>query len=1074
MWTATLATLVIGGVTFGVIAASASPTYIDLTTTGASGASNGGLFFQGTGPAGTGQFDPFLTIKTNASTEQGYNTCPPEFDTACIGNARTHSLSAAAIPPKTIGGVAYREFSLDANDQGSDDYMSIDEFKVYLDDQNNLTTYTDGAGGAAGTFGNDSGTAASMLYTMGDGVVLMRSQALSPGSGVSDVTVEIPDSLFPANCFYGSTTCNKFVVLFTHMGGAGASLAVGNGCASGCNYDVTAGFEEWRTALTPVVNVTKTAVPSVTRTFPWTVKKYVSVDGGATYQDASANLNLFNGDSANVKWKIEYTKGTAVDSNRQLTGTVTVTNPTGPTGVITTPIDATVNSVTDVLSQIGQSDSSITLSCPAFPITLAAGASFQCTYTKALPSSTTGTNTATAHLATGESYSGHADFDPATATATTVDDSALLDDDLDAALPKTVTGTGSEIYDNSQACGSSRTVPNTAVLTTNDTHTVLTDPASVVITCYGLTTTKDAHPSFGRTFDWSVKKEVSLDGTTYVDGNVDLKQFLGDSSTLYWRITPTRGAAQDSAFAVTGTIVVHNDTPLDATGVSVSDSISGGIGAAAVDCDPGTTGNQTTVNVAHNSTASCTYSATLTGTTTLLNTATATLFGQPYTGTASIDFTGVAPTTTDATATLTGDTLSSGLFPAPATSGTAVDYTTSAPCGESGTIKNTVTLTEGTSGTPRTDDAQATVTCLSLTVTKTATPSFTRTWTWTVNKGSGDKTLTLELGQTFLEPYSVTYQATKADSAFKVSGSITVTSPAGAPSRAVNVTDVYAAVGAAVDCNGATAGTGLPVNIAGGETLNCTYVVDLGNTLTNGSNVATATMTNVPSGTHNFTSNTVGVTFTTPTTETDETVNVTDTVPAGSFCTGLNTPATGCTVANAGTGPPSGSITASLPSPFTKTFTYTRIIGPYNSGQCGDHNVDNTASFTTTDSGATNNSSVTIVVHVPCPVGCTLTQGYWKTHSARGPAPFDDTWNDLPGGLAENILAGADSSAITSTLAQATTLLQTYTPAQIGALKATDPIRQQFISLAGILGSYNEGKIGPGHCSEDATTSSAP
>jgi hypothetical protein len=161
-------------------------------------------------------------------------------------------------------------------------------------------------------------------------------------------------------------------------------------------------------------------------------------------------------------------------------------------------------------------------------------------------------------------------------------------------------------------------------------------------------------------------------------------------------------------------------------------------------------------------------------------------------------------------------------------------------------------------------------------------------------------------------------------------------------------------------------------------------------------------------------------------------------------------------------------------------------------------------------------------VHVPCPIGCTLTQGYWKTHSIRGPAPFDDNWNNIPtlpyapgawGGNHEstvffysgqswytvfwtppkggnayyqlahqyeaavlNVLNAADPSAVTATLNSALALFNNplNTPASIGALKANAPLRQQFVSLAGILGSYNEGTIGPGHCSEDATSSNSP
>jgi len=72
-----------------------------------------------------------------------------------------------------------------------------------------------------------------------------------------------------------------------------------------------------------------------------------------------------------------------------------------------------------------------------------------------------------------------------------------------------------------------------------------------------------------------------------------------------------------------------------------------------------------------------------------------------------------------------------------------------------------------------------------------------------------------------------------------------------------------------------------------------------------------------------------------------------------------------------------------------------------------------------------------------------------------------------------NILNGADPSAVTTTLNTALTLFQTYTPAQIGALKGNNALRNQFVNLAGILGSYNEGTIGPGHCDEDATARTA-
>lgn len=140
--------------------------------------------------------------------------------------------------------------------------------------------------------------------------------------------------------------------------------------------------------------------------------------------------------------------------------------------------------------------------------------------------------------------------------------------------------------------------------------------------------------------------------------------------------------------------------------------------------------------------------------------------------------------------------------------------------------------------------------------------------------------------------------------------------------------------------------------------------------------------------------------------------------------------------------------------------------------------------------------------HSPVVGGCTYTQGYWKTHSEFGPAPYDDTWAQLPNGASTtfflsgqsynqvfntapagnayyqlahqwmaaqlNMLDGASVPAnVASAFGTAQSLFGTYTPAQIGALKGSDALRKQFVSLAGILADYNEGKSGPGHCGNE-------
>ena len=133
--------------------------------------------------------------------------------------------------------------------------------------------------------------------------------------------------------------------------------------------------------------------------------------------------------------------------------------------------------------------------------------------------------------------------------------------------------------------------------------------------------------------------------------------------------------------------------------------------------------------------------------------------------------------------------------------------------------------------------------------------------------------------------------------------------------------------------------------------------------------------------------------------------------------------------------------------------------------------------------------------------GCTRSKGYWKTHSAYGPAPYDSAWALMgedstfflsnqtnyevmwtpPSGgnayymLAHqyiatsiNILNGADPSEIQDAYDNATDLFEMYTPEEIGALKGNNPIRQEFIGLKSMLAQYNEGEIGPGHCQESA------
>jgi len=129
--------------------------------------------------------------------------------------------------------------------------------------------------------------------------------------------------------------------------------------------------------------------------------------------------------------------------------------------------------------------------------------------------------------------------------------------------------------------------------------------------------------------------------------------------------------------------------------------------------------------------------------------------------------------------------------------------------------------------------------------------------------------------------------------------------------------------------------------------------------------------------------------------------------------------------------------------------------------------------------------------------GCTLTQGFWKTHTGLGPQA--DAWPALPGGtmtlgtvnytkaqlisilntppkgnglisLAHqliaanlNILNGADPTAISATITAANTLIGALVVPPVGSGSLAPSAVSALIQA---LEQYNEGVTGPGHCDE--------
>ena len=369
-----------------------------------------------------------------------------------------------------------------------------------------------------------------------------------------------------------------------------------------------------------------------------------------------------------------------------------------------------------------------------------------------------------------------------------------------------------------------------------------------------------------------------------------------------------------------------------------------------------------------------------------------------------------------------------------------------------------------------------------LTITKTAQTSFTRTWTWSIDKTADNTNLVLASGQSFAVNYGVTTNATSLDSNWAVSGTISVTNPAGNPTISIaNVVDTLATDGAAtVVCPG-----GLPQSLAAGATLICSYSKSLpgANNQVNTASVTTsiAILDGTAQANVDFGSATVN--------KVDSCTTVSDTNAAG----------------------PQGVVVCAGVDTLPKTFNYSLSFGKDAGAQvplvCGANQYTNTASFVTNTSATTGSKSVTVNATVACPIGCTLTQGYWKTHndSFKGGAPTDSTWG-LVGGLQQlmafftsdqtwfanfwtapsggnayyqlshqymaarlNQLKGTSVPApVLTALAHAQALLSnpSYIPSYIGGLKANNAVRQDFIATAGILGNYNEGNAGVPHCSE--------
>jgi hypothetical protein len=1062
---------------------------------------------------GTGNLDPFLQIQ-DAPNEEGFNTdVAGVLDDKNSGNFN-HALPLNHIPVISKGGVAFRELILDANEANStpDAQFSIDKFNVWLCNDANAPAYD-----TRDDFENNSSKCA-LVYSLthsGQPDTLLASDAASRGSGNQfDYQILIPDANFQAaavsvnvnantDCGYNgnlSTPCGSYIVLDTKMGYKGGDWVTG------------ATFEEFSTIVRPWVTVTKTANPTFTRRYNWTVLKTVN----------PSDIYLFDGQSQDATWTVTVTPGTPpfTDSNGALSGTVNIANTSG--------------AAVTILSILDKIDASqvVSLTCPngTGPVTLANGATYTCTYSTAA-SVTAGAheNKATVSLDVcppdtpncgldPSTFFGTAQYNFANVTPTEIDKNPPVYDAYNGGA-ETLLGNASGspfTFPKTYTCGSSGDFPNTARVDL----TGVTDPTSTAtehLHCLTLTVTKTATTSNTRTYQWQISKSATPTSWTL---------FNGDAGTTNYTVTvqPASTPFIDSNNHVQGSITVHNPNTVTVYIQSVTDVISGaGAPSVTPNCG-GVSFAAPGYALAANADLVCTYAADLPDGTTRTNTATAsakptnlqTAQAKNFSGQASVNFASATLNEVNKTVTVqdnfnAGGNVTLGTVTNPNT-GTFHPTHTFTCNADQGTFNNTARIQE----TNQTASASVAVSCRALQVTKTATTTWRRSWTWGVDKSISptNTNLTLDLNQSYIVNYTVVYtQNAPTDDQFRASGQVVVTNPAsGGPAATTTATinslaDVITGpIGVTLSCP-----VSFPTTLAAGSNITCTYTNVALPDKTTRTNTATATrqehsfsstLTPTNTGTIDY-SNTASVAFaSSPTFAVDQCVNVSDDNPG--------TTVTGSTCAN-------------------KTFTYSKTL---QYATCGPFTVPNTASFTTTAGTAgtstntatplTGSDNVTINVTVPCPQGCTLTLGYWKTHNAsfKGGAPPDDNWNNIvtakeqtgffttwdpsfpshgpntstsftwfnvfwtsPQGNAYynlsqqymaaklNYLNNAGTvQSVTDAIAAAEDFFSHAGDTPAGWAALGYKTKSDLITWAGILGSYNEGTIGPGHCSEDNTS----
>jgi len=534
------------------------------------------------------------------------------------------------------------------------------------------------------------------------------------------------------------------------------------------------------------LRVSKTAAGTYDRTYSWTITK-----------GPDQNYTGFIGDVAFPHDYVVSVDQTVTDSNHVVSGTITVYNDA--------PFEATGVLVSDTLNAGGFSGS-VSVTCPS--TTIVAGGSMDCSYTQAVSSAVSGTNSATATAS---------NMGPGTGTADVAFGAPTLNGYSTVNVTDTNGGLGSASGDTSWPYSLNFQCPGDPALYTNGvyhmpaavntatiTETGASDTATVNLTCYAPVVTKDAAAQWVQTYTWDIFK--TADPTSH-------SGVSGDTFSSAYDVTVDQTVVNQ--YGASGKVYVTN--PAGSPGamtVNVSDAVDG-IGAT-VNCG----GGLTSLTVAAGQTGNCDYTVVLPDSTDRTNTATVGFNGLNFLATALVDFgsptvvghptVNVMDSEQGALGSASGDKTFEYNRPFVCSTNPA-DYTNGV---DIDTYPNTATIVE----TTQSKNASVTVTCSlpALVVEKTAAGEWDRTVTWDLTKSVSEDYFSGFAGATFPDIWTVI--ATKTDSGpqnYYISGSITISNPS-AIVQTFGVTDVLD--------DGTPVSLNCPVySVDPGEAVICTY-----------------------------------------------------------------------------------------------------------------------------------------------------------------------------------------------------------------------------------------------------------